>query len=108
MAAVSGGLETMELRVLCIQCSPGSLDSEFVNMGMCGPKPPTIYPDPFAEPPSFYPCPFEVHTKSTGTRSFWKILTKLFIFNSAAEFRKYCKRLHVDLYTKRKRLHAKL
>ena len=34
------------------------------------PKPPTIYPDPFAEPPSFYPCPFEVHTKSTGTRSF--------------------------------------
>ena len=25
------GLETMELRVLCIQCSPGSLDSEFVN-----------------------------------------------------------------------------
>ena len=37
---------------------------------MCGPKPPTIYPDPFAEPPSFYPCPFEVRTKSTGTRSF--------------------------------------
>ena len=34
------------------------------------PKPPTIYPDPFAEPPSFYPCPFEVHTKSTGARSF--------------------------------------
>ena len=31
MAAVSGGLETMERRVLCIQCSPGSLDSEFVN-----------------------------------------------------------------------------
>ena len=31
MAAVSGGLGTMELRVLCTQCSPGSLDSEFVN-----------------------------------------------------------------------------
>ena len=31
MATVSGGLETMEQRVLCIQCSPGSLDSEFVN-----------------------------------------------------------------------------
>ena len=27
---------------------------------------------------------------------------------SAAEFRKYCKRLHIDLYMKRKRLHAKL
>ena len=27
--------------------------------------------------------------------------------NSAAGFRKYCKRLHVDMYTKRKRLHAK-
>ena len=26
---------------------------------------------------------------------------------SAAEFRKYCKRLHVDMYTKRKCLHAK-
>ena len=29
------------------------------------------------------------------------------LFISAAEFRKYCKCLHVDLYTKRKRLHAK-
>ena len=26
---------------------------------------------------------------------------------SAAEFRKYCKRLHVGMYTKRKHLHAK-
>ena len=26
---------------------------------------------------------------------------------SAAEFRKYCKRLHIDMYTKPKRLHAK-
>ena len=26
---------------------------------------------------------------------------------SAAKFRKYCKRLHVDMYTKRKRLHTK-
>ena len=29
------------------------------------------------------------------------------VTSSAAEFRKYCKRLHVDLYTKRRRLHAK-
>ena len=27
---------------------------------------------------------------------------------SAAEFRKYCKRLHVDMYMKRRRLHAKV
>ena len=35
----------------------------------------------------------------------WK--NYLSIGNSAAEFRKYCKRLHVDMYTNRKRLHAK-
>ena len=27
--------------------------------------------------------------------------------SSAAKFKKYCKRLHIDMYTKRKRLHAK-
>ena len=31
----------------------------------------------------------------------------IYLHHSAAEFRKYCKRLHVDLYTKRKCLHAK-
>ena len=34
-------------------------------------------------------------------------INKIYISGSAAEFRKYCKRLHVDMYTKRKRLHAK-
>ena len=29
------------------------------------------------------------------------------LLSSAAEFRKYCKRLHIDLYKKRKRLHTK-
>ena len=33
--------------------------------------------------------------------------SNLIIITSAAEFRKYYKRLHGDLYTKRKRLHAK-
>ena len=31
----------------------------------------------------------------------------VYIVISAAEFRKYCKRLHVDMYMKRKRLHTK-
>ena len=35
------------------------------------------------------------------------ITSELRSTGSAAEFRKYCKRLHVDLYTKCKRLHAK-
>ena len=36
------------------------------------------------------------------------IMVGAIVLISAAEFRKYCKRLHVDLYTKRKRLHVDL
>ena len=35
------------------------------------------------------------------------LVSEEFISGSAAEFRKYCKRLHVDLYMKRRRLRTK-
>ena len=53
--------------------------------------------------------PAEIHRVRYGVSSeLYLTLTRdrgvreQMILNSAAEFRKYCKRLHVDLYTKRK------
>ena len=77
---------------LCIRGKPpGGVLPWVTYMGMCGPKPPTIYPDPFPNPPLFTltrslnPHLFiPVRSKSTQNlqglvRSPW--IVKLFIFS---------------------------